>query len=132
MHAYCQEASLQARLAAEARPRAQQPEPVRLAAAAAPPWVPPPTAGPSSVSQIWSDFGASSVPEQLSALWGAESLAAFSAAESQRQASRLPLYTRVGGRAATGSGNGEFCESERGHGVHPWPLGPQLQDLTLH
>ena len=103
-----------------------------LAAAAAPQWVPAAAAGPSAASRIWSDFGASSVPEQLSALWGAESLAAFSAAESQRQASRLPLYSRGGASAAGGSGSGEVCESERRHSVHPWPLGPQMRDLTLH
>ena len=122
---------MQARLAVEAQPRVQLPEPARLAAAA-PQWAPSAPAGPSSASRIWSEFGASSVPEQLSALWGAESLAAFSAAESHSQASRLPLYSRVGASAASGSGGGEFCESERSNGVHPWPVGPQLRDLTLH
>ena len=59
------------------------------------------------------------------------------AAEPQRQASRLPLYSRV--RSAERGGGGvaaasvEFFESENGNvAAHAWPLGPQLRDVTLH
>ncbi|KAK9822641.1 hypothetical protein WJX81_002505 [Elliptochloris bilobata] len=47
------ESNLQARLAAAARPRAQQPqEPLQPAAAAMPQWVAPPSAGAAAVSQM--------------------------------------------------------------------------------
>lgn len=48
---------------------------MRPALAAPSHWAAP---GPPSVGteQIWSDFGAGAVPEQLQALWGANGLAA--------------------------------------------------------
>ena len=139
-----QEAELQARLAAAAHLRAQQqlpppppplPPPRPPAPAPAPRW---PSAAPLNlaavaVSDMWSEFGAGAVPEQLQALWSAGGLGF--AAEPPRQSSRLPLYERVAGmveRADGGTAAVGFCESENGNGIaHAW-AGPQLRDLTLH
>ena len=135
-----QEAELQARLAAAARLHAQQAEHVRVAPAAPSQWAAPVQAGPASVSEMWSEFGAGAVPEQLQALWSADGLgASFGIAEPQRPANRLPLYSRVSSvsvRVAGGTAGVAFCESENGNGVAHWPLGPQLRDVlrdvTLH
>ncbi len=135
-----QEAELQTRLAAAAHLRAQQqlPPPPPLPPPRPPAPAPPPrwpSAAPLNVavSDMWSEFGAGAVPEQLQALWSAGGLGF--AAEPPRQSSRLPLYERVtgmAGRTNSGAAAVGFCESENGNGIaHAW-AGPQLRDLMLH